>query len=292
MITYYELGSDKQLNEIVIAGSHDAAITGGKSNVQTQNLNIFEQAGAGVRFFDLRIAAASVPVGPGEQKKVELKAFHADGFFQKNETKTRQVGEMGPMRVVRTKLKAGAFGIGLEKILEEARDFVQSPTGNTEFLILKFDKCQNWSLIAEACTFVLYDVLYKGGGNLNTTKLRDLQGKVVVLFSPKGVNAVAGLFSPTDGILGFRNLYDKEGSSAYENDFHGLQYFGKGGTSVAPWKAFGKRSQNESKQRKILETAKFCHPQVMAMMYWTTTGLVESIKKRNKKMWIRRTSKE
>jgi hypothetical protein len=286
MINYYELGPDKRLNEIVVAGSHDAAITSGKDNVKTQALNIFLQAGVGVRVFDLRIAADAVPVAPGEQKRVELKAFHADAFFQKNEVKVRQVGGMGPMPVVRTKLRAGAFGIGLEKMLEEARDFVKSPGGRTEFLILKFDKCQNWTLIAEACTYVLGDALYKGGGNLNTTKLKDLRGKVVVLFSSKGVTEVARLFGPRDGILGFKNLYDKEKKTTYEDDFEGLQYFGKGGTSPTPWNAFYKQSQNESKQGKLLAAGKaLVSPQVMAMMYWTTTGLIESIKKRNQKMW-------
>jgi hypothetical protein len=140
-------------------------------------------------------------------------------------------------------------------------------------------------LIAEACTYVLHDTLYKGGGNLNTTRIGDLQGKVVVLFSPKGVNEVAGLFGPQHGILGFKNLYGEE-PGAYADDFQGLQYFGKGGTSVSPLKAFHKQSQNESKQKKLLHQAKsLVSPQVMAMMYWTTTGLVESIKKRNDKMW-------
>jgi hypothetical protein len=235
MITYYELGGDKRLNEIVVAGSHDAGITSGKDNIQTQGLNIFLQAGVGVRVFDLRIAAAAAPVTPGQPKSVELKAFHAVGFLQRNEPKVRQVGGIGPMPLVRTKLIAGDFGIGLEKMLGEARDFVQSPAGQTEFLILKFDKCQNWMLIAEACTYVLQKALYTEGGNLNTTKLKDLRGKVVVLFSPKGLKEVAGLFGPTDGILGFKNLYD---GAPYEDDFQGLQYFGKGGTSVAPWKAF------------------------------------------------------
>ncbi|MGA7930647.1 MAG: hypothetical protein WCA20_32200 [Candidatus Sulfotelmatobacter sp.] len=286
MINYNELGPNKCLNEIVVAGSHDAGITSGKDNVQTQGLNIFLQASVGVRFFDLRIAAAAAGGAPGE-KRVELKAFHADGMVKKDEVKIRQVGGIGPMPVVRTKLRAGAFGIGLEKMLEEAKDFVQSPGGNTEFLILKFDKCQNWMLIAEACTYVLHDVLYKAGGNLNTTKLRDLQRKVVVLFSPKGVKEVAGLFGPQDGILGFKNLNDKDGAATYEDNFQGLQYFGKGGTSV--FKPFKKLSQNVSKQGKVLQEAKASailqSPHLMAMMYWTTTGMFESIKSRNKKMW-------
>ena len=56
-IRYIALGEDKQLNEIVVAGSHDAGITGGDKNERTQSLNIAEQAKAGIRVFDLRIAA-------------------------------------------------------------------------------------------------------------------------------------------------------------------------------------------------------------------------------------------
>ena len=91
MINYFELGADKQLNEIVFAGSHDAGITGGGANVQTQNLNILEQAQAGVRLFDLRIAAATVGGKFGSDKVAELKAFHADSKLMKNETKTRHL---------------------------------------------------------------------------------------------------------------------------------------------------------------------------------------------------------
>ena len=62
MVNYFELGKNKQLNEIVVAGSHDAGITKGSANVRTQVLNIGDQARAGVRVFDLRIAAASTGV--------------------------------------------------------------------------------------------------------------------------------------------------------------------------------------------------------------------------------------
>jgi hypothetical protein len=286
MINYFELGGDKRLNEIVVAGSHDAGITRGDSNVKTQDLDIGGQARCGVRVFDLRVTAFAVSTPEGETKRVELRAFHADEAVQKNEVKIRQVGGIGPMPVVRTKLRAGDYGLTLERMLKEARNFVLSEAGSTEFLILKFDKCKNWLLIAEACTFILHNNIYKGGGNLNTTKLRDLRGKVVVLFSSKGLDEVNGVFGPGEGILGFKNLYDKESPGKYKDDFQGLQYFGKGGTSVSPLKAFKKQSQNVSKQSKILDAGvSMMSPQVMAMMYWTTTGLMESIEARNDKMW-------
>jgi hypothetical protein len=50
-------------------------------------------------------------------------------------------------------------------------------------------------------------------------------------------------------------------------------------------KPFSKLSQNEKKQRKLVAGAKQSDPDIIGMMYWTTTGFLESIKKRNAKMW-------
>ena len=285
MITYYELGKDKQLNEIVVAGSHDAGITSGGGNVQTQSLDIGDQAKAGVRVFDLRIAAATVPgQKAGAPKQAELRAFHAQDTFMKNESKSRNLGGGAAVELERTKFRFGAgdFGLGLTGMLRDARRFVTGAGGANEFLILKFDKCVNWSLIAEACIAELGDALFKGHVNLNTAKLKDLKGKVICVFSSKGVTEIAleRRLGSIHGILGFANLY---AGGAYSDDFAGLQYYGKGGTSVM--KPFSKLSQNEKKQRKLVAGAKQSDPDIIGMMYWTTTGIFESIKKRNAKMW-------
>jgi len=284
VVTYYELGRDKQLNEIVVAGSHDAGITSGGSNVRTQSLELGDQAKAGVRVFDLRIAAATVAgQTPGSPKQAELRAFHANDMFMKNEMKSRNVGGTA-VELERTKFRLGAgdFGLGLTAMLRDARRFVTSAGGANEFLILKFDKCVNWSLIADACVSELGDALFKGHVNLNTAKLKDLKGKVICVFSPKGVTEIAlqRRLGAIHGILGFNNLY---GGGSYSDDFAGLQYYGKGGTSVV--KPFSKLSQNEKKQRKLVQGAKQMDPDIIGMMYWTTTGIFESIKKRNDRMW-------
>lgn len=285
MVNYYELGPDKKLNEIVFAGSHDAGITGGGGNVKTQEVEILGQALAGVRLFDLRIAAASVSTPQGQTKRVEMKAFHSGK--PQNEVKTRDAGRMGTGEMVRTKLSiagvsVGDWGLELDRMLQQARDFVRCTEGITEFLILKFDKCQNWIHIAEACTNKLRGYIYTGAGNLNTKRLRDLAGHVIVVFASKGVNEVARHYGPQDGILGFKNLYEQ--GTAYTGNFDGLQYYGKGGTSI--FKPFFKQSQNVKKQRKLLQGAiSLQNPQVMPMMYWTTTGVLESIETRNEEMW-------
>ena len=278
MITYYPLGADKKLNEIVVAGSHDAGITGGGSNVKTQAMDIGKQAAAGVRVFDLRIVAATHPGGKGANKEASLVAVHAAPMLMKHEQKTRFVPELLRKEdVVRTKLKGGAFGEGLSKMLLQAKAFVQ--TNGTEFLILKFDKSTNWELIAESCVAELGGTLYSGGGNLNTTSLKDLKGKVICLFTEGGISAISQKFRNA-GIMGVKNLYS---GGSYDPKYPGMQYYGKGGTSVK--KFFGKIAQNQKKQGRLMKYAAAGDPDVMGMMYWTTTGIKESIETRNEEMW-------
>lgn len=279
MIKYYDLGADKQLNEIVMAGSHDAGITGGGSNVQTQNAEIGEQAHAGVRVFDLRVTAATGTATHGGVKEAQLRAFHADPKLMKNETKSRFVTDTGRKETItRTKLQGGAFGLGLTAMLQQARSFVEK--NDTEFLILKFDKCQNWSLIAETCVEILGPRILTGQWNLNTTKLRDLAGHAICVFTKDGLEATPKLYRDGNGIMGVKNL---SSGGSYAAEYNGLQYFGKGGTSV--FNPFDKIGQNAKKQGKLMSRGAAGDPNVLGMMYWTTTGMIESIRKRNDTMW-------
>jgi len=301
---YIELGPGKQLNEIVFAGSHDAGISTGGSNARTQDLDILGQAQAGVRFFDVRVAAKSMP-DVGQGKQAELRTFHAPGL--KTENKSRYAVDLGRQSHIDvSKLKGEGMGAewgqGLSDILRQAKSFVESGTFSSEFLILKFDKSTNWTRIAETCVTVLGTAIYNGGGNLNTATLERLAGKVIILFPPDGIRAVYPLYSQV--IHGWKNLYKPP--SAYDAAFQGLQYWGAGGTSVA--KPFKKRHQNIKNQDKILESAttgvqvkkkfqKFktiefantaADPDAMGMMYWTTTGIFESIADRNEQMWAQK----
>jgi hypothetical protein len=92
MIMYYEKCKGRQLNQIVVVGSHDAGITEGGKNVQTQSRNILEQAQAGVRVFDLRIAGQSRNriLTPNRDKVAELKAYH---FCMKTNTSKERLVE-------------------------------------------------------------------------------------------------------------------------------------------------------------------------------------------------------
>jgi hypothetical protein len=283
MINYYELGKHRKLNEIVVAGTHDAGITSGGSGVQTQSLNIGQQAAVGVRFFDIRIAAAVTSERHASGRPVaELRAFHADDkVVMKLDRKVVLKGALNPapLHITQSKLAGGAFGLALTEMLQQARNFVSSEVGEKEFLILKFDKCTNWEQIADACRITLGRSLYTAGGNLNTKTLRDLRGKVIVLFSSSGLKELLGV---TPGILGFKNL-SSEGAQ-YEDVYDGLQYYGKGGTS--PFNPRKKLKQNVEKQSKLMAGASALgNPDVIGMMYWTTTGLIESIQKRDDGMW-------
>ncbi len=277
MVTYYTLGSDKQLNEIVMAGSHDAAITQGSANAQTQDLDIHDQAMAGVRIFDIRITGTVVKKGGGGDV-LALKAYHGPGGKSNKTGVDLRTGQATDMKV--KSLSGGTYGMTLSKILNDASKFVQQQT--EEFVILKFDKCDNWGLIAEACTDILGNRICTLPGNLNLRKLSELKGQVIVLFSEKGRKEVGWPDATKRGILAFQNL--KSGGS-FDRNFDGLQYFGKGGTSVA--RPFGKIGQNESKQAKLMKKGVRTSPDVMGMMYWTTTGVFESIKERDATMWTK-----
>lgn len=277
MLKYSNLGRHKQLNEIVMAGSHDAGITEGGGNVQTQNMDIYLQAYAGVRLFDIRIAGKSV-ADRGVGKEAQLKAYHSAVKF--SSSKTRQMTDLGKTGTASvSKLAGGDWGMGLTRMLQEAKKFVEQNAD--EFLILKFDKCSNWLAIAETCIRLLGNALYCDAGNVNRRTLGELAGKVIVLFGPSGLEEVRPVYSAKMGILGFKNLGSK--GASYDPKFDGLQYIGKGGTDI--WKPFFKIEQNKAKQKDLMKKGGDANPQVMGMMYWTTTGLFESIKKRDKTMW-------
>jgi hypothetical protein len=307
MIKYSDLGAHRRLNDIVMAGSHDAGITGGGKNAQTQTLDIGQQARAGVRFFDLRIAAFATGQVENGHKKVEMRAFHADDKLHKMQSKDRGVvGFTGHGTVQRSKLSGGTDkGLGLVEMLDDAEAFVTSADFSSEFLILKFDKCTNWKLIASLARERLGQALYTGGGNLNTKTLAQLAGKVIVAFMPEGYAQLD--VNERVGITPIKNLYKPPAN--YDPTVPGLQYWGAGGTNAFNGKTQGgKMRENVNTQSKIIRSATIgvkvkkhfqfarsveyrnsaASPHAMGMMYWTTTGLLASIKSRNDHLWTAR----
>lgn len=274
----YDRYSDRRLNTLVFAGSHDAAIVNGSDNAKTQALNIYAQAVAGIRIFDLRIMKG---ITGG------LTSYHG--------TKVGRV------------LVAGTKGIGLSRILAEAKSFVSNHP--SEFLLLKFDKCSGWKDIANECVDVLAENMYAGGGNLSRKKLSDVAGKVAVLFTKDGYKEIAKLRElasssaaggvsterenallrgrPTiASIMPVKNLYSDGAVSPYNDREDGLQYVGKGGTSLDNKDFDQKLADNVRKQNRIMGAAiNGADPEAFGMMYWTTTGLFKSIRERDEHNW-------
>lgn len=271
-----------RLSDIVFAGSHDASITGGSSNAQTQLLDIAGQAAAGVRIFDLRILARSSGDG------ASLVGYHGSASKPKSLSMVNShTNNVYDLKVSKS-MTAGTFGEKLSTMLTQAKKFV---TNSNEFLIFKFDKCKNYQVIAEYCVSILGDSIYTPIGiELGKCTLNDLKKKVICVFDEKGLAEIKGI-GEVDGILGFRNLKAKDDPKPYAVNYPGLQYFGKGGTDpFKVWKTkSGKIKENISKQKKLmLKMANSAIPQapdVLGMMYWTTTGMLHSIKKRNSVMW-------
>ncbi len=284
-IRYKKLGADLRIADIVFAGSHDASITSGKWNAKTQDKNIGEQAKCGVRLFDLRILARSGPGG------ASLVGYHGNKGGKSKKTLLNTHSGVTHSKVkTHSRMNLGTFGEKLSDMLTQAREFVDK---TDEFLIFKFDKCTNYQVIAEYCINLLGDNIYAPKDitrELGKCTLDELSGQVVCVFAESSLSEISG-YGAGDGILGFRSLKGDDGVKPYKANYPGLQYYGKGGTSIKNIHKTksGKISENEAKQRKLmLQMASSSDPQasdVLGMMYWTTTGLTHSIASRNKKMW-------
>ncbi|SRR6056297_340210 len=288
MVDYYSLGPHKRISDIVFAGSHDASITSGAQNVRTQTGGITMQAMAGVRIFDLRILAQRT----GDS--ASLVGYHGGKSGEKTVTMTHaRTGNRFKLKTHSSMSKlGGGFGEKLSTMLAEGRDFVTNKKP-TEFLIFKFDKCTNYSLIAEYCVEILGDAIYKPVGEFAKRTLDDLKGQVVCVF-PDDARAEITAYGEDDGIIGFRSLKsDKGPPKPYDAKYKGLQYMGKGGTDWKKvWKSkTGKMSENFGKQSKLMGKMAAVEDQsagdVLGMMYWTSTGLKQSIETRNDVMWTK-----
>jgi hypothetical protein len=322
-VCYNDICANRQLNEVVLMGSHDAAIANGGSNAKTQTKDIYRQAKAGARFFDLRVAAFKTSTLGG---KVELRSYHdatkisSPTFRSNDQMKVADLNgaKRSGVKVHTTML--GVAGFGLQGMLQQAMRFLTE--NGSEFLIFKFDKSENWDLIVEVCRNELTanqgDFLFTTNGtgvqrNLNVRQLHELSGKLLILFPE---SAFAGFAQPDalhrQGFLKWRNLYSKGSLSAknYNPNFDGLQYYGKGGVSAGASGDSGKIASNTAIQTNLMQgqgsykiaqdgwrgkvgmtdtgTQTFGgdNGDAIGLMYWTTTGPSKSgIKKRNDKMW-------
>ena len=279
-IVYYNLGAGRKVNQTVFAGSHDAAITSGGGSTKTQSLSICDQAECGVRIFDIRISGQRTA-----NHGAKLSAFHGSNTPV---TKVKNVGGVY-QNIEVTKMVAGHWGLDLDVILDDCVAFLQQYPN--EFLILKFDKSSNYEMILDACRAKLGARLYTEKGNIADKTLRQMQNKVVCGFMGDGYRELTTAGNGVaQGVAQIVNLYSDP--TQHNPNIDGLMYYGKGGTSVAQPKPFsapvqGKYLQNIEKQSRILDDANAANlgPEVLRMMYWTQTGVIRSIKSRDKMAW-------
>jgi hypothetical protein len=248
---------------------------------QTQKHSIYMQAWCGVRIFDIRISGQRVGL-----KGAKLSAFH--GANTPSPERKNVGGVKRDIEV--TRMVGGAWGMDLDEILGSALRYVSEY--DEEFLILKFDKSSNYEMILEACQDKLRAALYTKPGNIADQTLSYMAGKVVCAFMPEGFNELQKADKDiSDGVAQIVNLY---GGGTKPDPIDGLIYYGKGGTSIVQPKKYalsspvkGKFKENIDKQSAILQdaNAQSLSRDVMRMMYWTQTGIVRSIKGRDKKAW-------
>lgn len=265
---YLSQFQDKKLNQIVIPGSHDAGIYLDENSPsgKTQNLNIFNQATAGCRWFDIRVTGKETANG-----QVELRAFHS---IFKPTTKIN-MKEVGGTQALDRKL-ATDFGGKLEDMLIHARAFVKNNVN--EFLIFKISKSSNIEKVYDMCVERLGDFHYKEEGdtwNLNTQKVSNLRGKVITLFSEKDCKLIENYSKKRykfsihrAGAFPFVELLGEYEIKAYNQEARGLQYYGK-------YSDTNKVEENVKKQSKrltdYLKAGNDFNPEAMGVLYWTLT---------------------
>jgi hypothetical protein len=320
-VMYYGQYKQRKLNEMILLGSHDAAITNGSANAVTQTKDILGQASDGARFFDLRVAAFKTSTLGG---KVELRSYHdatkieSATFRRGDKMKVTDLGGVKRSDVKVHTTVLGVAGFGLQAMLSSAKEFLREGPTSNEFLMFKFDKSENWSLIYDTCMNELFrdGYLYETSDPrkrvLNNRTLEELKGKLLILF-PEEAFAELPISATASGFLPWKNLYSKGARSAkqYSADYPGLQYYGKGGTSAGASGDTGKIEKNRLEQSELMQgKGEFklkksgwkeklginkpksgrqdgtVNPDVVGLMYWTTTGASRrGISSRNNKMW-------
>ena len=253
MIKYSNLGQHKQLNEIVMAGSHDAGVTEGGGNVQTQNMDIYLQAYAGVRLFDIRIAGQSA-ADQGLGKEAQLKAYHS-AIKIKLDDDTPAHGSGQEDRRASATLVGGDWGMGLTHMLREAKKFVEQKPGRVPDpqvrQVQQLDSDRRDLHPVSRQLDVLRARQREHPDDRRTRRVRSSSCS-----DESGLRRCADL-SADDGHPGLQEP-GGEGASYDPLLFDGLQYLGKGGTSVA--KPFFKIDAEQGKAVKAHEEGRRRQP--------------------------------
>ncbi|MGC6446895.1 MAG: hypothetical protein ACON5D_14345 [Rubripirellula sp.] len=298
---------NKRLCDVVFPGAHDASITAGNSHVMTQAKDIYEQAKSGCRWFDTRVMVAAA-----KNQTVQAVGYHSPAKWAPPLTKNK--GKHNEHQ----KLLVGGKGEALRDICSEARRFVEEY--KTEFIFLKFDKCLGGyeNIVIEVARVLGSSGLYYPG-DLNTALLSELKGKVIPLYPEKERKNIghhklgytpqmAAALATGDGtgplpINFWKNLH---GKPHYDHDYKGLQYIGKYSASTfAPWRILQRTTKLNWYSKTKVEYAKKVQKEerlplakkavkkgslpvhTLGMMYWTATGWIDNIEKRDLLLWTK-----
>ena len=276
---------NKPLHEIVFPGSHDSGITEGGINVKTQTLSVLgPRTNAGCRYFDIRIKEHDV--GIGRSKQTHYDTYHAKFFPGTGATKR-------PVKL------GGVYGSWLDTVLSDCSTFAANPLNATEFLIFArlfemrgLDRdCQQvhtaaWhSPLQGSGRFEHQDTRTDSATGANHHSLRRQGGEGYFGYAFPFGHRHTLCKSTFQG--GRQNCY----RGPHTPDYDGLQYFGKFGETTSAGKYLSKTKaqdtkikENVKKQIKYLSKGTAAPPQVLGMMYWTTTGIRDTID-RNNRMW-------
>ena len=238
---------DVKLNAITMPGSHDAGMnlthdcTVGVQPewARTQVYSINDQLKAGSRYFDLRVY------------------YKESNYF---------IGHFDSVPVIGN---SGCYGSPLATVLAQVKNFVQSDTGKSETVILKFSHTMDSSpegySVREVTKYVIDEVksifesyLYTSSNtqaNLGEILLSQLSGKVVAVFDKEYEDDVK------NGIFPDRYAKVKEyGLRVYD------QYSGTGSYS----------EMSEDQQKKLTDKGGYGNDYLF-LLSWTLTGKLGSL---------------
>ena len=204
------LSSDKWLRQIVLPGSHDAGVWGTTQTIVRasalvkaeytvcQHSDFAKQALAGSRFFDCRVFLREIPK---DQRTGNKKYEQRLGHFAMERQK------LGKLSLSKQPTMGG-YGGALEAIVGQALEFVLAHT--TEFIVLRFSHTYHpTECVAQIKRVVASKPAYQGAvyvktGNIATTRIGDLRGKVIMIFDEKFNHHI----TPTEGIHRFKKYSD------------------------------------------------------------------------------------
>lgn len=261
-----------KLSRIVMPGAHDAGIYGNHFSrvALTQALDIRGQINCGVRWFDIRVQGELV------DGVVQHKAYHGKGARERNQDGLDYL-----------KGGFGGFGGEIGRMTRDAIYFLRQPINQSEVLIFKISKSSNIETVFNAICDAGGDVIYSSRDhfhNLNQKTVGELRGSLIILVEEKHMPALRGSAN-SDKAFSFKELY--AGGAVYENDYRGLQYYGK--HSGTNYKALNRSTQKKRISKGNDRYAR-TEPEAMGMLYWTLTtaqplALPISIKNRDKLLW-------